>query len=487
MNYPQDEKINKIIVKNSDTIKQTMRTIDQAGLGIAFIVDKNNKFLGLVTDGDIRRAILDGINIEKTPIEQVMNKTPIFVKSEWSEEKLQNFLQSNKVLSLVSDYAVTKVPILNENEQVVDTLYLSNQNKYGEAKKTIIRVEHETREASPVNKVLVIGGAGYLGAILCQKLLEKGYMVRVLDNLTYGDDGIKDLYEHPKFGFIKGDMRNLQIVMECLKRMDAVIHLAAIVGDPASALNPQETIEINYLSTRMIAEACKYYQINRFIFASTCSVYGVSLTPETRLNEESALNPVSLYAAMKLKSEKGILELEDENFSPTILRMATLYGLSPRMRFDLVVNLLTAKAAIDKKIPLFGGEQWRPNLHVMDAAEAYIKCLEAPMNKIGGEIFNLGSNDQNYQIKELGEIIHSMIPNAEIITDEENVDSRDYNVAFDKINKALNYKTNHTIEDGVVEIRDAIEKGIVKDYNDDKYSNYKFLLMENSYSNEEII
>jgi nucleoside-diphosphate-sugar epimerase/CBS domain-containing protein len=474
MNYPQDEKINKIIVKNSDTVKQTMRTIDQAALGIAFIVDENNKFVGLVTDGDIRRAILDGINIEKTPIEQIMNKKPIFVKRKWSEEKLQNFLQSSKVLSTVLEYEVMKIPVLNENEQVIDILYLSKK-RYEEVEKPIIRVKYEARGARPVNKVLVIGGAGYLGSILCRKLLEKGYMVRVLDNLMYGDDGIKDLYSHSKFELIKGDMRNLQIVMKCLKRMDAVIHLAAIVGDPASALNPQETIEINYLSTKLIAEVCKYYQINRFIFASTCSVYGVSSTPETRINEESPLNPVSLYAEMKLKSEKGILELMDENFSPTILRMATLYGLSPRTRFDLIVNLLTAKAVIDQKITIFGGEQWRPNLHVKDAAEAYIKCLEAPINKIRGEIFNVGSNDQNYQIKEIGNMINLIITEAEIITDKENVDRRDYNVAFDKIKKVLNYKTKYTIKNGVTDIRDAIKNGSVKDYTDVKYSNYNFL------------
>lgn len=475
MNYPQDGKINKIIVKNSDTVKQTMRRIDQAALGIAFIIDINNKFLGLVTDGDIRRAILNGINIEKTPIEQITNKNPILVKREWSEEKLQNFLQSSKVLSMMSEYEVMKIPVLNENEQVIDILYQSKK-KYEEIEKPITKVEYEAREeARPVNKVLVIGGAGYLGSILCRKLLEKGYIVRVLDNLTYGDEGLRDLYNHPKFELIKGDMRNLQIVMKCLKRMDAVIHLAAIVGDPASALNPQETIEINYLSTKMIAEVCKYYQINRFIFASTCSVYGVSPTLGTILNEQSPLNPVSLYAEMKLKSEKGILELMDENFSPTILRMATLYGLSPRMRFDLVVNLLTAKAVIDQKITIFGGEQWRPNLHVKDAAEAYIKCLEAPINKISGEIFNVGSNDQNYQIKEIGAIINSIIPEAEIIIDKENVDRRDYNVAFDKINKVLNYKAEHAIKDGVIEIKEAMRRGGIEDYLDSKYSNYKYL------------
>lgn len=467
-----NERVNKIIVKNSCSIKQTMRTIDRAGLGIAFIVDENNKFAGLVTDGDIRRAILGGINIEKVLIEQVMNKNPICVKRDWTDKKLQNFLQSS--LSMVPEYAAMKIPVLDENEQVIDILCLS-KDEIKDTEEPIAIIEYEPREAGHVSKVLVIGGAGYLGSILCRKLLEKGYMVRVLDNLMYGDFGIKDLYNHPKFEFIEGDMRNLQIVMKCLKRMDAVVHLAAIVGDPASALNPQETIEINYLSTKMVAEVCKYYQINRFIFASTCSVYGASPTPETRIDEDSHLNPVSLYAEMKLKSERGILELIDENFSPTILRMSTLYGLAPRMRFDLVVNLLTAKAVVEKKITIFGGEQWRPNLHVSDAAEAYIKCLEAPIHKVRGELFNVGSNNQNHQIKEIGEMIHNMIPEAEIIMDKENIDRRDYNVSFDKINKILNYKTEYTVKDGVTEIRAALINKIIEDCTNERYSNHRFL------------
>jgi len=467
-----NERVNKIIVQNSCSIKQTMRTIDRTGLGIAFIVDENNKFVGLVTDGDIRRGILSGIDIEKVMIEQVMNKNPIFAKRDWTDEKLQNFLRSS--LPMVSEYATMKIPVLDEKGEVIDLLCLSKK-RYDKTEAPIAKIEYKPREIGHVSKVLVIGGAGYLGSILCRKLLEKGYMVRVLDNLMYGDFGIKELYDHPKFEFIEGDMRNLQIIVECLKRMDAVVHLAAIVGDPASALNPQETIEINYLSTKMVAEACKYYQINRFIFASTCSVYGTSPTPDTRLNEKSPLNPVSLYAEMKLKSERGILELIDENFSPTILRMATLYGLAPRMRFDLVVNLLTAKAAMEKKITIFGGEQWRPNLHVSDAAEAYIKCLESPIHKIRGEIFNTGSNGQNHQIKKVGEIINSIIPEAEILIDEENIDRRDYNVSFDKITKVIDYKTEYTIKDGVAEIRDALINKIIEDYTDERYSNHRFL------------
>ncbi|ODS41288.1 MAG: hypothetical protein A7315_02015 [Candidatus Altiarchaeales archaeon WOR_SM1_79] len=345
-------------------------------------------------------------------------------------------------------------------------------------------MEYGFKEKRGVNKVLVIGGAGYLGSVLSRKLLQKGYKVRVLDNLTYGDDGIRDLYNGDNFEFVKGDMRDISTVVDAIKGMDAVIHLAAIVGDPASALSPQKTIEVNYLATKLVAEVCKYHQINRFISASTCSVYGASFTPDTRSDENSPLNPVSLYAEMKIKSEEGLLEMVDGNFAPTILRMATLYGLSPRMRFDLVVNLLTAKAIFDNKITIFGGSQWRPNLHVEDAAEAFIKCLDASIEKVRGEVFNVGSNEQNYRIAQIGEMIHDIIPNAKLETLEKD-DERNYNISFDKISKVLGFGAMRCIKDGVLEIKQVVERGEIKDYKKEKYSNYKFLSKELSNTNEE--
>jgi len=466
-----EELLKKIVVYKEKSIKDTMRKIDENGLGIAFIIDDKEKLIGVVTDGDIRRAILKGIPIRNS-IKKIMNRNPIKTGHELTEEKKRKLLKNSKIRKKIPPGGTMKIPIVDENGKIVGIDFL-----YGEKRR---KITVTTSREKAVKNVLIVGGAGYLGSVLCRKLLDRGYRVRVLDNLLYGDEGIKELYENKNFGFIEGDMRDIQVVMDAIKNMDAVIHLAAIVGDPASALDPEETIEINYLGTKMLAEVCKYNQINRFIFASTCSVYGVSPTPETRISEESMLNPVSLYAEMKLRSERGILELMDENFSPTILRMATLYGLSPRMRFDLVINLLTAKAVADKKITIFGGEQWRPFLHVKDAAEAYLKCIEAPIAKIRGEIFNVGSNDQNHQIKDIGNIIHEVIPQAEIIIDKENVDRRDYNVAFDKINKTLGYQTMYKIREGVTEIKYAIEKGVIQDYTHPKYSNFKFLQDKNN-------
>lgn len=467
-------RIDKLLVKTSDTIKQTMRAIDQAALGIAFIVDNQKKLCGVVTDGDIRRAILNGTSIDETPIEIIMKKNPVVVRKGWSEGDLYNYLQKNRIFAMLSGYSVMKVPVIDDNHRITDIMLVSKKKPKGD-ERSVVLVGGELVEEKQVNKVLVVGGAGYLGSILCRRLLEKRYIVRVLDILMYGDVGIEDLYTNPKFDLLKGDIRDLQVVMQGLKGMDAVIHLAAIVGDSAAALKPQEAIEINFLSAKLIAETCKHYQINRFIFASTCSVYGASSEPEERLNEESVLNPVSLYALMKLKSENGILELLDENFAPTILRMATLYGLSPRMRFDLVANTLSAKAIVDKEITIFGGNQWRPILHVKDAAEAFVRCLEEPIGTLKGRILNVGSNAQNYQIKEIGEIVHKVIPDAKLLTNEENADRRNYNVSFDKIKRVLNYEANYTVEDAVAEIRDAIEGEVIRDYTSKRYSNYKYL------------
>ena len=462
-----DKNIERMLAKESYPIKEVMRIIDHAALGIAFIIDEENKFVGLVTDGDIRRAILNGISQEKS-IKDIMNTESIVVYDSWSKKKLKDFLSSKKVKERFPKYGSIRTPVLDNNKKVKNIMFVSEKGYAG------IDIEREIKEKRSINKILVIGGAGYLGSVLSRKLLQRRYKVRVLDNLTYGDEGIKDLYAENNFEFVNRDMRDVSTVVEAIKGMDGVIHLAAIVGDPASALSPQKTIEINYLATKLIAEVCKYHQINRFIFASTCSVYGASLTPEARLDENSPLNPVSLYAEMKLKSEEGLLEMVDSNFVPTILRMATLYGFSPRMRFDLVVNLLTAKAIFDKKITIFGGSQWRPNLHVEDAAEAFINCLEVPIEKIKGNIFNVGSNEQNYQIAQIGEIIQDIIPDAKIETVKKE-DERDYNVSFDKINKKLGYMAKKKIKDGVAEIKNAIEEGKIKNYTDNKYDNYRYL------------
>jgi nucleoside-diphosphate-sugar epimerase len=258
---------------------------------------------------------------------------------------------------------------------------------------------------------------------------------------------------------------------------NAVVHLGALVGDPACALDEKLALEINLAATRMIAEVARGFGIQRFIFASTCSVYGAS---DQLLDERSALNPVSLYARTKIDSERVLLALNDDRFAPIILRFATVYGLSPRPRFDLVVNLLAAQAVCEKRITIFGGNQWRPFIHVNDAAEAILKCLEAPLHVVKGQIFNVGSDDQNYQIAQLGDLIKKLIPDVEVIRQGDDTDRRNYRVSFAKIRKHLGFTPRYTVADGILEIKAAIEAGRIRDYRDARYSNYKTLSNEDN-------
>jgi nucleoside-diphosphate-sugar epimerase len=314
-------------------------------------------------------------------------------------------------------------------------------------------------------KVLVTGGAGYLGSIIVRKLLHLGYHVRVLDNLLYGDNSIREILSHQDFEMIFGDIRDMRTLVKAINGVDAVIHLAAIVGDQAGDLDSKSTIEINYLATKNIAELCSLYGVEKFLFASSCTVYGAQ--PGEVLTEESRPAPFSLYGETKFKSENAILSVE--NLSPTILRMGTLYGLSPRMRFDLAVNLFIAKAIQEEKITVFGGNQNRPFLHVDDAANAFLMAIE----KDGNGLFNVGG--ENTSILDVAKKIKKYIPTVDIEINPEIKDKRDYMISSSKIKRTLEFKNKKAIKDAILEIKNAYVHGIIKDYTLSEYRNYEFL------------
>ncbi len=339
----------------------------------------------------------------------------------------------------------------------------------------IVRAEtHSFKETdeNKARKVLLVGGAGYIGSALLPMLLEKGYHVRLLDLFLYGSEPIRDFLHHPRLEIMRADFRQVDKVVEATKNMDAVIHLGAIVGDPACALNEDLTIEVNLMATRMIAEVAKGSGVSRFIFASTCSVYGAC---DEVLDEHSVLNPVSLYARSKIASERVLLSLSDSNFAPTVLRFGTIYGLSGRTRFDLVINLLTAKALVEGQITIRGGDQWRPFVHVHDAALAVFKTLEAPFSLVKNQTFNVGSNEQNYTIDQIGKIINQFVPAAQIVDEGPDTDRRNYRVNFNRIRDILGFTPAWVVEKGVAQVIEAIESGKIMDYRDPRYSNVKFL------------
>lgn len=457
--------IKKLLAKETNTIKEVMRVIDGGALSIAFITDEKENLKGTVTDGDIRRALKNGLDIN-SQAKDIMNKTPITVKEGKEKEEIEQ--QTSKIKNEFSKFYTVKIPVVDGSGKIKNVMIYSM-----ESGKFYFLDKIKTMPKDDVKTVLVVGGAGYLGSVLCRKLLSKGYKVKVLDLLMFGEEPILEIKNKPNFQLTHGDMRDITTLTRSLDGADAVIHLAAIVGDPASRNQPTDTIETNYLATMTLAHACKYHQINRMIYASTCSVYGIG---DGKLDENSKLNPISLYARSKIESEKGILSLVDENFSPTIFRMGTLYGLSPRMRFDLVVNIFAMNASTQKKIKIFGGDQWRPLLNVEDAADAYIRCLETPIEKIKGEIFNVGSDGQNHQIKDLGNFVKEALPETEIInTDKEvvqgQIDKRDYKVSFEKARKVLGFEAKHTVKQSVLDIHNAIKTGKIMNVKDPRYYN----------------
>jgi len=331
------------------------------------------------------------------------------------------------------------------------------------------------------NKVLVIGGAGYLGTVLVQNLLDNGYYIRVLDNFIYGNVYNGEGLISENLEITRGDIRHAEVITEAISGIDAVIHLAAVVGDPAARLKPELTTETNYLASLMVASACRISGINKFIYASTCSVYG---TGEDKLDEKSPLNPVSLYARTKISSEESIMSISDSRFKPTIMRMATLYGYSPRMRFDLVVNTMTKSAFTDGVIRVYGGSQWRPLLSLKDAARSYRLALESDINLTGGQVYNIGSEDQNYRISELADEIAGVIHQhsgrkISVITEKSITDERDYRVSFEKASRDLGFKAEFTVKDAVIEIWDRLAGGEIKDPSSRVYYNHYFDSSEN--------
>ena len=320
-------------------------------------------------------------------------------------------------------------------------------------------------------RVLVVGGAGYIGSALVPELLDKGYEVRVLDAMLFGEEPLDAVKDHERLEIIRTDFRS-GLIGRAMRDVGTVVHLAGIVGDPACNLDEGLTVDINLTSTRSIADIAKYSKVKRFIFASTCSVYGAC---DEMLDEKSVSRPVSLYGNTKLASERVLLEMADEDFSPTILRFATIYGLSGRTRFDLVVNLLSAKAKVDGQITVFNGNQWRPFVHVQDAAHAVRLAVDAPKSVVHNQIFNVGSNDQNYTILQVGKLIHQQVIGAELIVDNSGEDARNYRVDFTKIREDLGFQPKWTVETGIEQVLDAIASGKVKDYRDPRYSNFAFL------------
>jgi nucleoside-diphosphate-sugar epimerase len=324
----------------------------------------------------------------------------------------------------------------------------------------------------PGDLVLVTGGAGYVGSHLIGMLLERGYRVRVLDTFLYGRRGLNGYEGAAGLEVEYGDICNIRDLIRATKDVKAVIALAALVGDGACEISHDETVAINIESTKMLCDVVHLTpSIERIVFASSCSVYGA--TEGLILNEGSRLNPVSFYARSRIVSET-ILGRELDGKSVVTLRLGTVFGASERMRLDLMINTMTHRAVTGGKITVMGGEAWRPHVHVRDVAEAFLLAAEAPNEKVSGEIFNVGSDQNNFTISETAVIVASQIPGVEIDYVDSVEDLRSYRVSFEKIKHVLGFAPRHRIEDGVAEVKGLLERGEV-DADDVRTSNLAYL------------
>ena len=318
-----------------------------------------------------------------------------------------------------------------------------------------------------MSKILITGGAGYVGAMLTPYLLSKGHKVTVLDLMIYGENVIK---KHKNLNMVKGDIRDSNLLEKLIPGHEIVIHLACISNDPSFELNPELGKSINLDAFEPFVEISKKNAVKRFIYASSSSVYG--LKNEKDITEEIELEPLTDYSKFKMECEKILLKFNDINFTCVVIRPATVCGYSTRQRMDVVVNILTNLAYHKRKISVFGGSQLRPNIHIFDMIRAYEFLINAPKSKVSGEIFNAGY--ENKTVLDLANTVKKIIGKDVKLDFTKTDDNRSYHISSKKIKKVLDFETTKTIEDAVSDLRKAFEKNLLPNsLADEKYFNIK--------------
>jgi nucleoside-diphosphate-sugar epimerase len=319
--------------------------------------------------------------------------------------------------------------------------------------------------------ILVTGGAGYIGIGLCELLASSGQRVRALDSFLHGQEDAVPRLEAAGVELIRGDIRDPDARRRGVSGATAVVHLAAIVGDPACARDPELAHEVNVEATRSLLADASDAGVERFVFASTCSNYGRMADPTVPITEEGELAPVSLYAEQKVEIERMLLAGGDHRPAATCLRFATVYGVAPRMRFDLTVNEFTRDLWADRDLEVFGEQFWRPYVHVRDAGRGVATALAAPLENVAGEVFNVGRSGENYRKLDLVEEIRKRVDTGSVKFVPRDEDPRDYKVSFDKVRERLGFDTEMTVPDGIAELLEALSDGAFGDPFDPRYRN----------------
>lgn len=313
--------------------------------------------------------------------------------------------------------------------------------------------------------VVVTGGAGYIGSHLVRELLAAGKSVRVVDSLAVGTgSSLRCHWGAPQFEFVHGDVRDARVRANALLGASSVVHLAAVVGDPACARDEASAVDVNLLATRgLIEDAAEASSCERFVFASTCSNYGKMVEVDALATEEWELRPISLYAETKVAAEQEVVAAGGPGFTTTCLRFATVYGVSPRMRFDLTVNEFARDALLSGALVVYGEQFWRPYVHVRDAARAAAAVLDAPVGDVAGEVFNVGDGDQQFRKQDLVGLLLARLPDTTVERVERAEDPRDYRVSFDKIREILGFSITRTVPEGIDEVLGLLRSGAIDD------------------------
>jgi nucleoside-diphosphate-sugar epimerase len=326
-------------------------------------------------------------------------------------------------------------------------------------------------EQSMPETVLVTGGAGYVGVPLCQELLAAGCSVKVLDALVHGQEHVAQELERSGIEVIRGDIRDADARERALSGAGVVVHLAAIVGDPACARDPELSHTVNVEGARALIADARATGAGHIVFVSTCSNYGRMADPAIPIDERGELRPVSLYAEQKVSIERQLLAKNLGATRTTCLRLATVYGVAPRMRFDLTVNEFTRDLWADRRLEVFGERFWRPYVHVRDVARAVRAVLEAEPERVDGQVFNVGHSEENYRKLDLVRCIREQIGAGVVSYVHRDEDPRDYRVSFEKICHDTHFQATMTVPDGIREVVSALSVGIFADPFDGAYRN----------------
>tara|TARA_Y100001970_G_scaffold271226_1_gene366128 strand:- start:2631 stop:4016 length:1386 start_codon:yes stop_codon:yes gene_type:complete len=428
---------------------------ETAGTNLAIVINKSSKFLGIITSSDIRRAFIKGYNKDSS-IKKIVNYKPLFLKDKVDENQLSNVISSSKFNNINPPL----IPLIDKNDIPYNILNKQDLN---------LPIISKNKKIGFKPNILLIGGAGYIGTNLTKKFLEQGYRVTIFDKFIYlSKREMKLKLKSKNLILVDGDTRSIDQTFEVVKKNDIVIHLAELVGDPLCEKRPSKTYSVNYLASMTISNICKNLGISKFIYVSSCSVYGAR-KDENFADENSEINPLSVYGKLKALSEKTIIRNLGEYCRPCILRLGTVFGGSIRPRYDLVLNIFSGLIANNKKIIINGGEQWRPFVHINDVCDVIIKIIKLDKNKTNGQIFNIAS--YNFKISQIGKIIKKIYPTIKIENQKGNYDKRNYKVSSDKAKKILNFKPKVSIEKGIKDLVTFTKKNKIKNIKQKKYLN----------------